>query len=230
MTTVTVTTTASTTTTPASRMILRTIDNRYILNFPIAPKEIEYSGFGWTWEEVERDGRQPYLVRNSLALPTISFTAKIVHSNNMEQSVDSELIKLRDMSQSTVPLTIKYGGWLDTWRTWRIDELSFKSIQRHPVTNTITWAEVDISLKSANDIKLTVGPISGGKKSSSTAVKKPTSTKKTSKTRYYKIKKGDTLIKLANRFYGDPNDWKYLAKINKIKNPKKLSVGKKIKY
>ena len=46
---------------------------------------------------------------------------------------------------------------------------------------------------------------------------------------YYIVKKGDTLRKLANRYYGEPNEWRRIAKANKIKDPTKLKVGRKLR-
>ena len=225
MTTVTITTASDTiSSVNPVRMTLRTVDNVHVLNFPIAPREVIYENFGWIWEEIDRDGRSPYLVRTGMRLPTIEFTANLVYSREPDKSVEPLMAVLRNMADSTMTLTVKYGGWFDA-RVWRMDDLSFKTLQRNPDTNAPTHVEADITLKLASDIKLTVGPVSGGK-----TTKKKTTKKKSSKTRYYKIKKGDTLYKLANKFYGDPGEWKYLAKINKIKNPKKLKVGKKIKY
>lgn len=229
MTTVTVTTAAtSTIAVSESRMILRSIDNKYVVNFPIAPREIDYEGFGWEWTEVERDGRAPYLVRESYRLASMTFTARLVRSELVDQSVDDLMIGLQNLASTTVALTMKYGGRYDA-KIWRMEDLTFSTLQRHPVSNVPTHVEAEITLRVASDIKLAVGPISGGKKSPAATKKPSTPSKKTSKTRYYKVKKGDTLIKLANRFYGDPDDWRYLAKINKIKN-RKIKVGQKIKY
>lgn len=227
MTTVTVTTTANTSTaTKVPRMILKSIDNTKVVEFPIAPRDVDYDGFGWTWAEIERDGRTPYLVSDALQLPTVKFTANLAYSMEPDRSVIPLMTMLKDMANSTTSLTLKYGGWFDT-RLWKIDSLSFSTKQRHYQTDAPTWVEADITLKGASDITLTVGPVSGGKKTPA----KKTTTKKT-KYKYYKIKKGDTLIKLANKFYGDPGKWKQLAKLNKIKGSqtKKLKVGKKIKY
>lgn len=229
-TTVTVTTTNGAVATPAARMVLRTIDNKYVVNFPIAPREVEYGGWGWTWTEIPRDGKTPYLVKEGFQLHTVSFTAKLVHSEVSDHPVDLEMVRLKDMATNTIPLTLKYGGWMDA-RIWRIEELTFNTIQRHPVTNFPTHVEADITLKEASDIQLTVGPISGGKKTTTKAP--PSSAKKSTKTRYYKVKKGDTLLKLANKLYGDPQKWRHLADLNKIKNPKNskaLKTGSKIKY
>jgi len=47
----------------------------------------------------------------------------------------------------------------------------------------------------------------------------------------YRVKKGDTLQKIAAKFYGDASKWERIAKANGIKNPRKLDkyVGEKIK-
>jgi nucleoid-associated protein YgaU len=44
----------------------------------------------------------------------------------------------------------------------------------------------------------------------------------------YIIKKGDTLWRLAQRFYGDGSKYTKIVKANNIKNPNSLQVGKKI--
>jgi nucleoid-associated protein YgaU len=47
--------------------------------------------------------------------------------------------------------------------------------------------------------------------------------------KFYTVKKGDTLAKIAARFYGDSDCWKKIARANDIRDPKKVKVGKKIK-
>lgn len=48
-------------------------------------------------------------------------------------------------------------------------------------------------------------------------------------TKKYTVKKGDTLQKIAAKFYGDSRKWKVIAKRNDIKNPRKLKVGMVLK-
>lgn len=46
----------------------------------------------------------------------------------------------------------------------------------------------------------------------------------------YEAKKGDTLKKIAAKFYGDASRWKTLSELNNIRDPnKKLTPGQKIK-
>jgi hypothetical protein len=54
---------------------------------------------------------------------------------------------------------------------------------------------------------------------------------KGSKKKTYIVKKGDTLRKIAARkdIYGDASKWKKIADANKIRDPKHLTVGKKLK-
>lgn len=55
------------------------------------------------------------------------------------------------------------------------------------------------------------------------------SEKKTTEVQSYKIKKGDTLWDLSEKYLGDGRKWKELAKANQIKNGYDLKVGQKIK-
>ena len=45
----------------------------------------------------------------------------------------------------------------------------------------------------------------------------------------YKIKQGDTLVKIAVYFYGDGSKWRQIAQLNNLKDPNHPKVGKIIK-
>ena len=45
----------------------------------------------------------------------------------------------------------------------------------------------------------------------------------------YKIRKGDTLMKLAAYFYGDSSKWRDIAKLNNIRDPNHLKVGSEVR-
>jgi len=44
----------------------------------------------------------------------------------------------------------------------------------------------------------------------------------------YIVKKGDTLNKIAKRFYKDPNKWKIIADANKLRDRRSIYVGQKL--
>lgn len=47
--------------------------------------------------------------------------------------------------------------------------------------------------------------------------------------RRYTFKKGDTLRKIAQKFYKDPNKWKQIAAANNIRDPSSIKPGKELK-
>lgn len=51
-----------------------------------------------------------------------------------------------------------------------------------------------------------------------------------SRTRYYVVKKGDTLSEISEKVYGDADKWRriYNANRSKVKDPKKLQVGTRL--
>lgn len=51
-----------------------------------------------------------------------------------------------------------------------------------------------------------------------------------SRTRYYVVKKGDTLSEISQKVYGDAEKWRkiYNANRSKVKDPKKLQVGTRL--
>jgi hypothetical protein len=215
---------------PKYRMYIRSVDNKYKFGALLAPTNVEYSNFGHAWSEIPRDGRSPYLVHSSDNLPKISFTM-ILAKEDPDWDATPGLKNLNWMASRSTPVTMTYGGYFDS-RTWRITSLSFRSIMRHPSTSAITRAEIDLELTMASDVKLSTGPVSGGiKKKKNNKSKKPSSPKKPApKTKYYTVKRGDTLSGIAIKLYRDASKWRKLADRNNIKNPKKLRVGQRLKY
>ena len=71
-------------------------------------------------------------------------------------------------------------------------------------------------------------PILDGSKQAGLARKGPARKNKSQKGHYIRVKKGQNLITIAQREYGDKNKWKALAKRNGIKNPKKLKERQKL--
>jgi hypothetical protein len=49
------------------------------------------------------------------------------------------------------------------------------------------------------------------------------------KPRYYKVKRGDNLEKIAAKFYGNANMWKKIANANHLRDPRSLKIGRKIR-
>jgi len=47
--------------------------------------------------------------------------------------------------------------------------------------------------------------------------------------KFYRVKKGDTLPKIAVKVYGDRSKWKNIAKANKIRDGQKLVVGRQLR-
>src|SRR5690606_2116569 len=181
----------------------------------------------------------PYLVHEANKLRKLTFTLIIADPKNPEYNANYGLRVLKKMAGSGSPVKLTYGGEFDTG-TWRITNLDFVSQRRHATKSFITWAEVNVELTAVNDVKLATGPVKGGaksssKKSSSTKKKKTAASKNKAstaakKTRYYTVKKGDTLSGIAYKLYGDTSKWRALADRNNIKDPKKLQIGKKLKY
>jgi nucleoid-associated protein YgaU len=53
--------------------------------------------------------------------------------------------------------------------------------------------------------------------------------KKGARQKTYQVKKGDTLMKIAARFLGSASRWQEIAKLNKIRDPRNLKVGRTLR-
>jgi nucleoid-associated protein YgaU len=191
-----------------------------------APREADFNDLSATWDVVVRTGRMPLIVRSGDPQTRMSFTLTF-GDPNPDVAVSAELRTLTQYARMNTRLRVVYSSW--EAGLWRITSMAMHSTQRHPDTNEITRATVDVEFTLASDITTNIGPVSGGvytpAGSGLTAIAGGTS----GGVRKYTVKKGDTLHKIAIKFYRNSSKWRSIAKANKIKNPRKnrqMRVGR----
>lgn len=194
---------------------LRAGDRELVL--PYGPRGTALGGWAAPWSTVDRPGRKPLTVRDGDGLDTLGLTVFLGHADH-QQSIEGLLTTLRNIAKSGDRVTLV---GLSTFERgpWRLDEVSVTGELRQQGTNALTRASVSLGFVEASDASPKLGPVKGGK-SGGKGKKLPTT---------HVLKKGETLRKLADRYYGEPAKWRLIAKANKIKNPDKLKVGAKLR-
>ena len=196
-------------------------DHGYKVSLPFAPVETTIGGDADIWETLDRPGRGPLVRRSGDGLRTVAFTA-VVSWQDRQTSVEGTLAGLRGIAQAGSRITL--GGMSAHERgPWRMTDLTIKVTARQAGTNRITRAEVDISLLFANDVTIIpkhTGPATGGHK--------PTKPKPRPATRYYTMRRGDTLSGVALKFYGHASYWPRIATASHIRNTRTIKVGTRL--
>lgn len=184
---------------------------------PFAPRGTQLGGWNSPVTITPRPGRKPLALTDGPGLDTMSITFPLAKADHQQQ-VEDYIRDLRAVSASGQRVTFVNLSPRERG-PWRITDVSVTGELRQQGTNLLTRATVTLSLTEASDANPKVGPVSGGHGGNG-----PDKRPKT-----YVIRKGDTLRKIANRFYGDPSVWRKLAKVNGIKHPNNPKVGRKIK-
>lgn len=196
------------------------------ITVPYAPKDVNHSALSDTWDEVQRALNYSVPMRAISPMPRMTFSLLFGYEDN-NMVVAEELRLLARMARSSGRIRVDYSSWENGW--WRIASLTITSQQRHPVTHEIVRANVDCEFVYAGGIEEHLGPITGGVRPP--AVPLPPEDPETPAPGVvtYTVKKGDTLHKLARKFYNDTSKWKKIARDNDIRKPRKdakLKVGK----
>jgi len=199
-----------------ARLIIKTVSGNLQWSSKFAPREVGYAGFEATYQEVTRPDRKPILRRSGNMLRKISMDI-FVGSFNIEKSIRTDLRTLERLASARRPLVIEYDA--HTKGFWHITALSYGSEERTKrESNDITRATVNIEFTEVTD-------------KTEFTINRKTRIVGTERPKAYTYKKGDTLQKIAKKYYGttDPLIIKAIAKANKIKNPKHIKPGTKIK-
>lgn len=206
------------------RMYLATEDGKVSYSFHLAPRVIDYGGFEQNWIEAERSGNTPLLMRKADKLDTLAFSFTMVETRNRNfVSMAESVLALKAVAKSSQRVLVSYSR-LESG-LWRITEASAASVQRHPdpTNNEPTELTASVKLTRASDPAVAVGPVSGGTQ----PAPGPT---KPAPPRTYVVVKGDSLWRIAQRFYGKGSLWPRLfdANRNQIKNPNLIYPGQRL--
>jgi hypothetical protein len=193
------------------RLAIYTENQAIVFTSKFAPREVEYSGYEASWNEIMRPDRKPLITRSGSNLRKISMEL-FVGSTDPDESVDSDLKTLENLADTRIPILLEYDP--RTYGKWIISSLSFSSIDRRTDTDEITRSNVSIEFTEiATKTKGSLNPFSKTR---------PKSVKTKSKT---------SLFKIAKKYYGTSNIQivKAIAKYNNIKNLRHIPKGKRIR-
>lgn len=161
------------------------------------------------------DGPEPYRLSFSIVLDAFA----------ENKSVEAEIRKLERMAipahSGRPPTKVRIYGYMpmDNSRNasawWVIDSLEWTESLRSKVGQVRTRQGANLVLMALppdSSLKIRKSPRLPG-----------------ARIKRYKVKKGDTLQKIAAKYLGTSRRWKEIAKLNGIRDPAKLKVGKIIK-
>lgn len=167
----------------------------------------------------DRPGSTPLQIRSGLPLRTLSFVVTLYRKVARDlpgggkaivlDAVDLMIVQMRTLLTGPDRLLLDNFG-PNAAGFWRCTSLSFEVTQMNG--NNVSLAKANVTFKLASDLPQTLAAVTGGKKTS----KQPVS---------YTVKKGDTLQKIAQRFYRDPGKAYVIAQANNIRHPSKIKPG-----
>lgn len=194
------------------------------ITVPYAPRAVNHSDLTPGYTEIDRAMGSPIIRRNPPRLRKMSFTL-FFGSTSPDASQHDRILSLVNIARGRREVRVNYGRF--ETGLWRINSLSIDSNMRNR-QGEITRAEVSVEFIASEMSPINRGPVSGGNRGPVSGGNKGTRGKK-KRPKFYRVKRGDTLSKIAVRFYGNAKAWKRIATANKIKNPRKLKVGRKLR-
>lgn len=193
------------------RLAIYTESESLVFTSRFAPREVSYSGYEATYNEIARPDRKPILSRSGNSLRKLSMSI-FVGSSDPDESFDSSLKILEQMSSTRIPLTIEYDP--RTYGKWHITAMSYTSIERRNDSDEITRANVEIEFTEiTTKTDITINVVTRGR---------PKNFTPTNKT---------TMFKIAKQFYGTKNIRivRAIAAANGITNLRRIPPGKAIR-
>lgn len=188
------------------------------LVLPFAPRGTTLGGWAAPVSVTPRPGRKDLTLVDGPGLESVNLTFPLARLDH-QTSVEDYIRTLRRIARSRQRITLVNLSPSERG-PWRITDVGVTGDLRQRGTNHLTRATVTLALLEASDPNLKVGPVSGGHDDNDGPRKHP---------KTYVIKRGDTLRRIANEFYGAPRYWRAIAKANGIKTPNNLKVGRRIK-
>lgn len=141
----------------------RLIAGAIVLDLPWWPDLESGSGEPANWNEIERPGRTPLLVRQSEGLAERRVSMIVAnrsrdgkHATSVDASCMPTLTKLSQIVNHLQPVSLIMGG-RNTGK-WRVIDYSYNALT-WTASGDISSAEVSLTFKTASDATVPVGPI-----------------------------------------------------------------------
>lgn len=202
------------------------------LRFRYNPATVQPGGGTGGWSRVHRPQRRVALEWAGIPERTLAFTL-LLDGYEADRSVEPECRMLERMGEPRAPqrpppvLEFVYGP-AGRGRRWVIDglawgaELRNSNLQRVRQEVTVTLVEyedVDVVLTAADRHRKR----RGRKRKDEDDKDEPRQSRRT-----YTVKRGDTLSSIAAKKLGAASRWREIARLNKIRDPRKLRVGQRL--
>lgn len=205
--------------------IISNVGDVWVMGDGILRQPPEFTaGGGAEWETIPREGMVPLKRFKAHKLRTLGWKV-VIGRRDWRQSCDSAAnwLRRRAEERQTIRFTGHGSPAFEHGRWWIIEDVQINVTRRTP-RGEVSRAEVTLQLVEASDIPATAAKKPKPKPKPKKPKPKPKPKKR--KERRYKMRKGDTLWELARRYYGSPLKWRILAKRNRIKNVRRIPIGK----
>lgn len=193
-----------------TRMLLYSESGKLALAVDVAPQEIDYGGWAMDWAEAERSGNKPLLLHKGLELTTMAFDFMLLDKIDMQAPQTTKLARLREVARTYERVLVAFS--VAEQGLWRITDLSVKSQTRAADDDSVTRAQISVTLTEASDPAPAVGPISRPP----APPPAPPPVRRT-----YRVVRGDTLWGISYRFYRRGSLWPRIYDANRriIRDP-----------
>lgn len=187
----------------------------------MAPRGFTYNNAAKV-AELQREGKKSLIRVAGPSLKRLEFT-HIVAGMDWHENKTAETKWFRDVAAKGYKVKLSGLSGFEVGIWWVVEDLQIVVKQRTP-GNAVSRAELTWKLVESSDTSVSAGKPQKAK--SSKAKKKKKSAKKPV-ARTHKVKRGDTLGKIAQKYLGRANRYPEIVKANKskIKNPNRLKVG-----
>ena len=220
------------------KMVIRS-ESGYKVTVPFAPPSNSYESIGQERTKAARQGRRSVHRRSGTKNPRISMDFFLGDGDN-QNSIYVPLARFIALANRRERVQLVYTR-CDAG-LYYITDFSYEILDRRAADHEPSRANVSITFEydaavPATKAKTkTTGSTTNKKTTTSSSKKKTTGTtvKSTSKSstktaRTYKVVRGDTLYKIAVKFYKNGNLYRKIADFNRISNPNLIRVGQVLK-
>jgi LysM repeat protein len=193
-----------------------------VLTLPLTSPRVEHDDIAPDWVQIERPEQTPLLRKANGRLWRMQFDCQF---RNNGRPVEGGLRLLERFSNHGFPVVVGYGP-LEAG-AWQLVGVRIRSERRQKGTNAIVRADVSLTFLRV---------IAPAKPPPSAVAPKPPPPPKSSGTsaaapaaRVHVVRKGETLSKIAAKYYGDANRFHEIAKANKISDPNRIFPGQRLR-